>query len=74
MADAELVKKMLREVLQANRGGVSVSRLQAEYTALTRESIPHKQLGHEQLEALLASMPSVVRAERSRAGEVTHRF
>ncbi|XP_075943087.1 tudor domain-containing protein 7B [Anarhichas minor] len=70
MADVELVKKMLRAVLQANRGGVSLSRLQLEYKELTGEQIPHKQMGHNHLDALLASMPSVVRTERSRSGEM----
>ncbi|XP_059211606.1 tudor domain-containing protein 7B [Centropristis striata] len=69
MADVELVKKMLRAVLQANKGGVSLSRLQSEYKELTGEQIPHKQMGHNHLDALLSSMPSVVRTERSRSGE-----
>uniref|UniRef100_A0AAQ5ZXM5 Tudor domain-containing protein 7B-like n=1 Tax=Amphiprion ocellaris TaxID=80972 RepID=A0AAQ5ZXM5_AMPOC len=70
MADVELVKKMLRAVLQANKSGVSLSRLQTEYKELTGEQIPHKHMGHNQLDALLASMPSVVRMERNRTGEV----
>lgn len=70
MADVELVKKMLRAVLQANKGGVSLSRLQSEYKELTGEQIPHKQMGHNHLDALLASMPSLVRVERNRSGEV----
>lgn len=69
MADVELVKKMLRAVLQANKGGVSLSRLQSEYKELTGEQIPYKQMGHNHLDALLVSMPSVVRTERSRSGE-----
>nr|XP_046236392.1 tudor domain-containing protein 7B [Scatophagus argus]XP_046236393.1 tudor domain-containing protein 7B [Scatophagus argus] len=69
MADVELVKKMLRAVLQANKGGVSLSRLQSEYKELTGEQIPHKQLGYDHLDALLASMPSLVRMERHRSGE-----
>uniref|UniRef100_A0A8C5CM30 Tudor domain-containing protein 7B n=1 Tax=Gadus morhua TaxID=8049 RepID=A0A8C5CM30_GADMO len=72
MADAELVKKMLREVLQANPAGVSLSRLTAQYKALTQEHIPHRLLGHDQLEGLLASMPSVVRTERPRGGETAY--
>ncbi|XP_061565476.1 tudor domain-containing protein 7B isoform X2 [Cololabis saira] len=72
MADVELVKKMLRAVLQANKGGVSLSRLQSEYKEMTGEQIPHKQMGHNQLDALLASMPSVVRLERSRSGEAVY--
>ncbi|KAM3857687.1 tudor domain-containing protein 7B [Diretmus argenteus] len=72
MADAELVKKMLRAVLQANKGGVPLSRLQSEYKELTGEQIPHKQMGHNHLDALLASMPSVVRMERNRSGETVY--
>ncbi|KAM9836438.1 tudor domain-containing protein 7B [Aulostomus maculatus] len=72
MADVELVKKMLRAVLQANKGGVTLSRLQSEYKELTGEPIPHKQMGHNHLDALLASMPSVVCMERSRSGEVMY--
>lgn len=72
MADVELVKKMLRAVLQANKGGVSLSRLQSEYKELTGEQIPHKQMGQNHLDALLASMPSVVRMERNRSGEMVY--
>uniref|UniRef100_A0A8D3C4Z4 Tudor domain-containing protein 7B-like n=1 Tax=Scophthalmus maximus TaxID=52904 RepID=A0A8D3C4Z4_SCOMX len=70
MADGELVKKVLRAILQANKGGVSLSRLQSEYKELNGEQIPHKQMGHNHLDTLLASMPSVVRMERNRSGEV----
>uniref|UniRef100_A0A6Q2Z050 Tudor domain-containing protein 7B-like n=1 Tax=Esox lucius TaxID=8010 RepID=A0A6Q2Z050_ESOLU len=72
MADVELVKKMLREVLTGNMSGpgVTLSRLQSEYKNLTGEQIPHKQMGHENLDTLLHSMPSVVRIERTRSGEV----
>lgn len=70
MADVDLVKKMLRAILQANKGGLSLSRLQSEYKELTGEQIPHKQMGHNHLDAFLASMPSVIRMERSRSGEV----
>ncbi|XP_076026879.1 tudor domain-containing protein 7B [Genypterus blacodes] len=72
MADAEMVKKMLWTILQANKGGVSLSRLQSEYKELTGEHIPHKQIGHNQLDALLASMPSVVHMERNRSGEMVY--
>uniref|UniRef100_A0A4W6EIN4 Tudor domain containing 7 b n=1 Tax=Lates calcarifer TaxID=8187 RepID=A0A4W6EIN4_LATCA len=61
---------MLRAILQANKGGVSLSRLQSEYKELSGEQIPHKQMGHNHLDALLASMPSVIRMERNRSGEV----
>lgn len=70
MADVELVKKMLRAVLQANKGGLPLSRLQSEYKELTGEQIPHKQMGYNHLDALLASMPSLIRIERNRSGEV----
>uniref|UniRef100_I3KVE3 Tudor domain containing 7 b n=1 Tax=Oreochromis niloticus TaxID=8128 RepID=I3KVE3_ORENI len=70
MADAEVAKKMLRGILQSNKGGVSLSHLQSEYKELTGEHIPHKQMGHSNLDALLANMPSLVRMERSRSGEV----
>lgn len=70
MADVEMVKKMLRAVLQANKGGVSLSRLQLEYKELTGEQIPHKQMGYSHLDAMLANMPSLVRTERNRSGEV----
>ncbi|KAL7875921.1 hypothetical protein AOLI_G00108840 [Acnodon oligacanthus] len=70
MADEELVKKMLRAVLQSTKSGLSLSRVQAEYKELTGEAIPHKQLGHATLDALLHSMPSVVRLDRGRSGEV----
>ncbi|KAM9717288.1 tudor domain-containing protein 7B isoform 2-T2 [Menidia menidia] len=72
MADVELVRKMVRAILHANKGGVSLSRLQSEYKELTGEQIPHKQMGHSQLDALLADMPSVVRIERNRSGEVVY--
>lgn len=74
MADIELVKKMLRAVLQANKGGISLPRLQSEYKELTGEQIPHKQMGYNHLDALLASMPSLVHMERSRSGEVCDLF
>lgn len=74
MADVELVKKMLRAVLQANKGGISLPRLQSEYKELTGEQIPHKQMGYNHLDALLASMPSFVHLERNRSGEVCDLF
>ena len=48
-----------------------MSRLQAEYKELTGEQIPHKLLGHNNTDSLLASMPAVVRVERNRSGEVS---
>ncbi|KAK3568005.1 hypothetical protein QTP86_028605 [Hemibagrus guttatus] len=69
MVDEEAVKKMLRAVLQS-RSAISLSRLQAEYKELTGEAIPHKQLGHTTVDALLHSMPSVVHLDRARSGEV----
>ncbi|XP_048827345.1 tudor domain-containing protein 7B-like isoform X1 [Brienomyrus brachyistius] len=70
MSDVELLKKMLRAVLQSNKNGVSLSRLQSEYKSLTGEFIPHKQMGYPSLDSFLNSMPSVVKMERSRTGEV----
>ncbi|XP_038831804.1 tudor domain-containing protein 7B-like [Salvelinus namaycush] len=72
MTDVELMKRMLRAVLAANKSGpgVSLSRLQSEYKALTGEQIPHKQMGHASLDTLLHSIPSVVRMERNRTGEM----
>ncbi|KAG9333569.1 hypothetical protein JZ751_011306, partial [Albula glossodonta] len=62
---------MLRAVLQSNKSGVSLSRLQSEYKSLTGEFIPHKQMGYPSMEAFLRSMPSVARMEHSRMGEVS---
>lgn len=62
---------MVRAVLQSTKGGLSLSRLQAEYKELTGEAIPHKQLGHTTLDALLHTLPSVVRLDRGRSGEVS---
>ncbi|KAJ8339840.1 hypothetical protein SKAU_G00344730 [Synaphobranchus kaupii] len=70
MSDLEVVKKMLRAVLQSKKTGVSLSRLQSEYWTLTGEYIPHKQMGYPTMEAFLRSMPSVARMELGRMGEV----
>ncbi|XP_077444976.1 tudor domain-containing protein 7B isoform X1 [Stigmatopora argus] len=72
MSDAELVKKMLRVILQGNKGGISLSRLESQYKEMTGEQIPHKQMGHNHLDTLLASIPSVVRVERGHSGEVVY--
>ncbi|KAF5905436.1 tudor domain-containing protein 7B-like, partial [Clarias magur] len=69
MVDEEAVKKRLLAVLQS-RPAISLSHLQAEYKELTGETIPHKQLGHATVDALLHSMPSVVQLDRTRSGEV----
>uniref|UniRef100_A0A673GZV6 Tudor domain-containing protein 7A-like n=1 Tax=Sinocyclocheilus rhinocerous TaxID=307959 RepID=A0A673GZV6_9TELE len=71
MSDVELVKKMLRAVLQSSKHGVAMSLLQGDYRALTAEVIPYRQFGHANLESFLRSIPGVVRLERSSAGEVT---
>uniref|UniRef100_A0A672S242 Tudor domain-containing protein 7A-like n=1 Tax=Sinocyclocheilus grahami TaxID=75366 RepID=A0A672S242_SINGR len=71
MSDMELVKKMLRAVLQSSKHGVAMARLQGDYRALTAEVIPYRQFGHANLESFLRSIPGVVRLERSSAGEVT---
>lgn len=73
MVDEEAVKKMLRTVLQS-RSAISLSRLQAEYKELTGEAIPHKQLGHTTVDALLHSMSSEVQLDRARSGEVSFSF
>uniref|UniRef100_A0A3B4EAP8 Uncharacterized protein n=1 Tax=Pygocentrus nattereri TaxID=42514 RepID=A0A3B4EAP8_PYGNA len=70
MADVELVKKMLRAVLQSSKHGVVLTRLQSDYRSLTGDFIQHRELGHSSLESFLRSIPSVVRLERSRTGEV----
>ncbi|KAM9425482.1 tudor domain-containing protein 7B isoform 1-T2 [Pholidichthys leucotaenia] len=70
MADAELVKKTLQTILQANSGGLSLSRLQSEYKELTGEYIPHKQLGHNNLDTLITSMSSAVCMRSNRSGEM----
>uniref|UniRef100_A0A8C2CL72 Tudor domain-containing protein 7B n=1 Tax=Cyprinus carpio TaxID=7962 RepID=A0A8C2CL72_CYPCA len=70
MADEELVKKMVRAVLQSSKSGVSLSHLQVEYKDLTGELIPYKQLGYATLDALLHSMPSVVKLDKGQSGEV----
>ncbi|RXN04874.1 tudor domain-containing 7A-like protein [Labeo rohita] len=70
MSDLELVKKMLRAVLQSSKHGVAMARLQGDYRALTGEVIPYRQFGHGSLESFLRSIPGVVRLERSSAGEV----
>uniref|UniRef100_A0A673J3P2 Tudor domain-containing protein 7B-like n=1 Tax=Sinocyclocheilus rhinocerous TaxID=307959 RepID=A0A673J3P2_9TELE len=70
MADEELVKKMVRAVLQSTKSGVSLSNLQVEYKDLTGELIPYKQLGYATLDALLHSMPSVVKLDKGQSGEV----
>ncbi|KAJ8001014.1 hypothetical protein DPEC_G00186410 [Dallia pectoralis] len=62
-------KKMLRAVLQSNKNGVPISRLLGDYRSLTGECIPFKQLGYPSLEALLRSIPSVVRMD-NRMGEI----
>nr|AUR33456.1 Tdrd7 [Monopterus albus] len=70
MAEVEQVKKMLRAILQANKGGVSLSRLQSEYKELAGEQIPYKQMGYSHLDALLATMSAVVHMERGHSGEM----
>lgn len=72
MSDVELVKKMLRAVLQSSKHGVAMVRLPGDYRALTGEMIPFRKLGHSNLESFLRSIPGVVRLERSSAGEVMH--
>ncbi|XP_051579424.1 tudor domain-containing protein 7B-like isoform X2 [Myxocyprinus asiaticus] len=70
MVDVELVKKMLRAVLQPSKSGMSLSQLQVDYKNLMGELIPYKQLGYATLDAFLHSMPSVVRLDKGQSGEV----
>lgn len=70
MADEELVKKMVRAVLQSSKSGLSLADLQVEYKDLTGELIPYKQLGYVTLDALLHSMPSIVKLDKGQSGEV----
>lgn len=65
---------MLRAVLQSNKNGVSVTRLQSDYRALTGEFIQHRQMGYPALEGFLRSVPSVVRMEQNHFGEVRTRW
>ncbi|XP_061107724.1 tudor domain-containing protein 7B [Conger conger] len=70
MSDVELVKKMLRAVLQSNKNGVSLAQLQADFKDLTGDFIPYKQMGYTSLDAFLHSLSSVVKMERTARGEV----
>ncbi|XP_053474833.1 tudor domain-containing protein 7A [Ictalurus furcatus] len=70
MCDVDLVKKMLRAVLQSSKSGVALSRLQADYRALTGDFIPHMQLGYRNLENFLRSVPDVVQLRNAHTGEV----
>ncbi|XP_040216984.1 tudor domain-containing protein 7 isoform X2 [Rana temporaria] len=69
-SDKDLVAKTLRAVLQSNKNGVPFPRLQNEYKSLTGEYIPFKDMGFQTLEAYINAIPTVVRIEVSRAGEV----
>ncbi|XP_046901325.1 tudor domain-containing protein 7A [Hypomesus transpacificus] len=65
----DMTQKMLRAVLQSNKNGVSITRLQSDFKSLTGEFIPHRQRGYPSLEAYLRTMPSVARLDY-RMGEV----
>ncbi|KAG8595205.1 hypothetical protein GDO81_001446 [Engystomops pustulosus] len=69
--EKELVAKMLRAVLQSNKNGVALHRVQNEYKALTGEWIPFKEMGFHTLDAFLKAIPTVVRMDIGRTGEVT---
>ncbi|KAM5191789.1 tudor domain-containing protein 7 isoform 2-T3 [Mantella aurantiaca] len=69
-SDKDLVAKMLRAVLQSNKHGVPFLRLQIEYKSLTGEYIPFKDMGFPSLEAYIKAVPTVVRVEINRVGEV----
>ncbi|XP_030050306.1 tudor domain-containing protein 7 isoform X2 [Microcaecilia unicolor] len=68
--DKDLIAKMLRAVLQSNKNGVALPRVQTEYKSLTGDWIPFKQLGYPTLEAYLRSIPNVVKVETIRSGEL----
>lgn len=70
--EKELVAKMLRAVLQTNKNGVALHRVQNEYKALTGEWIPYKEMGFHTLDGYLKAIPTVVRMEISRVGEVMY--
>ncbi|KAF5888686.1 tudor domain-containing protein 7A-like, partial [Clarias magur] len=70
MCDVESVKRMLRAVLQSSKSGVLLSRVQADYRALTGDFIPLSQLGYRSLEKFLRSVPDVVQLQHSHTGEV----
>ncbi|KAM8962185.1 tudor domain-containing protein 7 [Pelodytes ibericus] len=69
-SEKDLVAKMLRAVLQSNKNGVPLARLQPEYKSLTGESIPYREMGFHTLEMYLTSIPTVVKVDLNRAGEV----
>ncbi|XP_073405841.1 tudor domain-containing protein 7 isoform X2 [Dendrobates tinctorius] len=69
-SEKELVAKMLRAVLQSNKHGVALHRLQSEYKALTGEWIPFKEMGFYALDTYLKSIPTVVRMDIGRVGEI----
>ncbi|KAG9486616.1 hypothetical protein GDO78_006797 [Eleutherodactylus coqui] len=69
--EKELVAKMLRAVLQSHKNGVALHRVQHEYKVLTGEWIPFKDMGFPALDAYLKTIPTVVRMDMSRTGEVT---
>ncbi|XP_075787313.1 tudor domain-containing protein 7 isoform X1 [Pelodiscus sinensis] len=71
MPEADLVAKMLRAVLQSNKNGIPLPRLQGEYKSLTGDWIPFKQLGHSTLEGYLKTVPGVVKIEINKMGEMT---
>uniref|UniRef100_A0A8C3IJI5 Tudor domain containing 7 n=1 Tax=Chrysemys picta bellii TaxID=8478 RepID=A0A8C3IJI5_CHRPI len=66
-----LIAKMLRAVLQSNKNGIPLPRLQGEYKSLTGDWIPFKQLGHATLEEYLKTVPGVVKIEINKMGEIT---
>ncbi|KAM9330653.1 tudor domain-containing protein 7 [Gastrophryne carolinensis] len=69
-SEKELVQKMLRAVLQSNKTGLPLHRLQGEYKSLTGDYIPFKEMGFHTLDAYLKTIPAVVRIDVNR-GEVT---
>lgn len=72
MADAELVKKTLRAILQAHTTGLTLPRLQSEYRELTGDPVPHRQMGYSSLAVLLDNMASVARTEHPESREMLY--
>ncbi|XP_075459215.1 tudor domain-containing protein 7 isoform X3 [Ascaphus truei] len=68
-SEKDLVAKMLRAVLQSNKSGVPLSRLQGEFKSLTGEWIPFKEMGFSTLDTYLKTIPAVVKAEVNRVGK-----
>ena len=69
MEDINMIKSMLRAVVMSKKEGVQLRRVLAEYHSLTGEMIPFRNLGYNNFEAFLRSMPDVILLRRNREGE-----